>query len=166
MNNSAGKTNDVCVRQQITLYQAVGESALRNMRRYHNVELQVAMPNHTHALLKCRYAAAWRSGWRLMRATGDRVVVVRHQLHRWGLLDLSCETVAYEEEREYCVPHERLDRLSTAVLVPSVILDILQPRDLGRVMLRPNIGEQSQCIPFGLAESVASGGLAEYSSLR
>ena len=60
MNNRAGKIDDVCVRQQITLYQAVGESALRNMRRYHNVELQVAMPNHTHALLKCRYAAAWR----------------------------------------------------------------------------------------------------------
>jgi len=152
MNNGAGKFEDVWARQKITLYQAIGETALRNMRRYHNVELQVAMPSHTHALLKCRYAAAWRSGWRLARATGDRVVVVKHQLHRWGLLDLRCETVAYEEEREYCVPHERLDRLSTAVLVPSVVLAILKPHDLRCVMPRANVDQSMRESPWTSAE--------------
>jgi hypothetical protein len=126
MPHIASIAHNVCPRDHITLYQAVGETALRNMHRYHNVELQVAMPEHTHALLKCRYAAARRSAWRLARATGERIAIVRHQLHRMGLQGLTCETVAYEEEREYCVATERLDRLSAALLAPSCVIDALQ----------------------------------------
>lgn len=129
MRHIASIVHPVCARDHITLYQAVGESALRNMHRYHNVELQVAMPEHTHALLKCRYAAARRSAWRLARATGERIAIVRHQLHRMGLQGLTCETVAYEEEREYCVAGAHLDRLSAAVLVPSYVLDTLKRLD-------------------------------------
>ncbi len=136
MSRNASIVHPVCSRDHVTLYQAVGESALRNMHRYHNVELQVAMPEHTHALLKCRYVAARRSAWRLARATGERIAIVRHQLHRMGLQGLTCETVAYEEEREYCVAEARLDRLSAAVLVPSCVLDTVRRLD-GRDTIMP-----------------------------
>lgn len=137
MISSARRVPDVCHRHQITLYQAVGEYALRNMHRYHNAELQVAMPDHTHALLKCCYSAARRSAWRLAQATGDRITIVQHRVHRLGLRGLRCETVAYEEEREYCVASARLDRLSAALLAPSFVLDTLEPLELrSRVSVR------------------------------
>ena len=129
MLHTASIAHNVSPSDHITLYQAVGETALRNMHRYHNVELQVAMPEHTHALLKCRYTAARRSAWRLARATGERIAIVQHHLHRVGLQGLTCETVAYEEEREYCVAGAHLDRLSAAVLVPSCVLDTLKRLD-------------------------------------
>jgi hypothetical protein len=117
-----------------TLYQAVHESSLRELHRYHNFKVQCAMAGDSCALLKLHAAAAVRAGRRLVLREGGEVAVLRYRFHPQALSAVRVSTIAYDADREYCMSEDSLDRLSIALLAPAKIIRViaLDHRVVGR----------------------------------